>query len=44
MIEIFIELTDSLFYPGYTEDMALDNPEWFQFEFAEFLNNYGADL
>ncbi len=44
MIELFIEFTDSLYFEGYTRQMASDNPERFSFEFDEFQNNYGSGL
>ncbi|WP_262892789.1 hypothetical protein [Mucilaginibacter pankratovii] len=40
MYELFIELTDQLFYEGYAEQLAKENPQAFRFEFNEFLNNY----
>jgi hypothetical protein len=40
MYDLFIELTDQLFWAGYTEQLAKENPAAFQFEFNEFLNNY----
>jgi len=39
-ITIFIELMDSLFWEGYTKQLSADNPERFNFEYKEFLNNY----
>lgn len=44
MIEVFMELIDSLYYPGYAEEIAIDNPEKFAFEFSEFLENIGSGL
>jgi hypothetical protein len=40
MLEIFIELTDQIFWKGYAQQLATDNPAVFQFEFNEFLNTY----
>ncbi len=40
MIELFIELTDQLFWEGYAEWLAGENPALFQSEFKDFLNNY----
>jgi len=40
MIELFIELTDQLFWEGYAEWLAKENPALFQSEFKDFLNNY----
>ena len=43
MYELFIELTDQLFYEGYAEQLAKENPALFQFEFNEFLNTYSYE-
>jgi len=40
MIEIFIELTNQIFWDGYAQQLAQENPEGFQYEFNEFLNSY----
>ncbi|WP_262714285.1 MULTISPECIES: hypothetical protein [Mucilaginibacter] len=40
MYELFIELTNQLFWDGYAEQLAKENPAVFQFEFAEFINAY----
>lgn len=40
MYELFIELTNQIFWDGYAEQMAKDNPAEFQFQFNEFLNAY----
>ena len=40
MLEIFIELTDQIFWKGYAQQLATDNPTVFQLEFNEFLNTY----
>ncbi len=40
MVEQFIELTNQIFWEGYAETLAQDNPERFQLELNEFLNNY----
>lgn len=41
---LFIEINDSFFYPGYTEEMASENPDWFTLEYSQFLENYGLGL
>lgn len=38
MYELFIELLNQIFWEGYAEQLAVDNPAEFQFEFNEFLN------
>lgn len=40
MIEIFIELTNQIFWEGYAEQLASSNPAQFQLELAEFRNSY----
>jgi hypothetical protein len=40
MLEIFIELTNQIFWEGYAETLAKDSPAIFQSEFNDFLNNY----
>ena len=40
MYELFIALTDQLFWDGYAEQLAKENPEVFDFELNEFLNTY----
>jgi len=40
MYELFIELTNQLFWDGYAEQLAKDDPAVFQIEFCEFLNAY----
>ena len=40
MYELFIELLNQIFWEGYAEQLAKDNPAEFQFEYNEFLNTY----
>jgi len=40
MIEIFIEVTDQLFWRGYTEQLSKENPEQFLIELKDFLTTY----
>jgi len=40
MLEIFIELTDQIFWDGYAQQLAIDNPVIFRSEFNDFLNTY----
>lgn len=44
MYELFVELTDQLFYEGYAEQLAKENPQAFQIEFNDFLNNYSDEV
>ena len=38
MYELFIEMLNQLFWEGYAEELAKDNPAAFQLEFNEFVN------
>jgi hypothetical protein len=40
MYELFIEFMNQLFWEGYAEQLAQDNPAVFQFELNEFINTY----
>jgi hypothetical protein len=40
MLELFIELTNHLFWVGYAEQLAKEQPAVFQIELAEFMNQY----
>lgn len=40
LVEIFTELVDQIYYPGYAEQLAESDPEKFTFEFNEFLANF----
>jgi hypothetical protein len=40
MYELFIELTDQLFWVGYAEELAINNPAVFNTEYHNFLNSY----
>ena len=40
MLEVFIELTDQLFWDGYAEQLAIENLAKFNFEYNEFLNSF----
>ncbi|MEZ2336844.1 hypothetical protein AB6735_14475 [Mucilaginibacter sp. RCC_168] len=40
MLELFIELTNQIFWKGYAEQLATENPAVFQIELAEFMNCY----
>ena len=43
MLEIFLELTNQIFWDGYAEQLAKDNPEAFNRELREFENLYNSD-
>lgn len=40
MLELFIELTNQIFWDGYAEQLAGENPAAFQIEFTDFINSY----
>lgn len=42
MSELFIELTNQIFWDGYAQQLASENPQAFQTELAEFTNNYNS--
>ncbi|WP_258139652.1 hypothetical protein [Mucilaginibacter phenanthrenivorans] len=42
MIQLFIELTDQIFWEGYAGELAKDNPAVFQLELADFMNAYNG--
>ena len=44
MYELFIELTDQLFYEGYAEQLAKTDPQAFSIEFNDFLNTYSYEV
>ena len=43
MLELFIELTNQIFWVGYAQELACSNPSLFQFEYNEFLNAYSNE-
>jgi hypothetical protein len=40
MYELFIELMNQIFWEGYAEQLAQDNPAVFQQNLNDFMNNY----
>lgn len=36
----FIHFMDSIFYEGYSRQLAADNPHHFNLEFNQFIENY----
>lgn len=40
MIELFMELTDQIFWKGYAEQLARENPADFQQGLNDFMNSY----
>lgn len=43
MIEDFIAFMDAIFYEGYAERLAAENPEHFKIELNQYLENYGSN-
>jgi hypothetical protein len=39
MYEDFYQLLDQIYWDGYAEQLAFDNPEKLTFELNQFLNN-----
>lgn len=42
MLELFIELTNQIYWDGYAQQLAKDHPAVFQMELAEFTNSYNS--
>jgi hypothetical protein len=42
MIQLFIELTNQIFWEGYAEQLAKSNPFQFNQELAEFMDCYNS--
>ncbi|MFD0792020.1 hypothetical protein ACFQZX_00245 [Mucilaginibacter litoreus] len=42
MLELFIELTDQLFWEGYAEQLAREQPLLYRYELAEFIHSFNA--
>jgi uncharacterized short protein YbdD (DUF466 family) len=40
MYEAFIEFLNQIYWEGYAEQLAKENPEAFQMEYTEFFTNY----
>ncbi|MEO7214960.1 hypothetical protein [Mucilaginibacter sp.] len=40
MLELFIELTNQIFWDGYAQQLASEQPAQYQYELAEFINSY----
>ena len=40
MLELFIELTNQLFWEGYAQQLATESPANFQQELNEFMDSY----
>jgi len=40
MYETFIEFLNQIYWDGYAEQLARENPEAFRIEYTEFFNAY----
>ena len=40
MMQSFVDYLDSLYWEGYAENLANENPEAFTFELNQFQDNY----
>lgn len=40
MLEAFVDLMDNLFWDGYADQLAKENPELYAFEYNEFVNTH----
>lgn len=40
MFDAFINHLDSIFWDGYAEQLANDNPQLYNFEYDQFFTNY----
>ena len=40
MLELFIELTNQIFWEGYAQQLAIENPVRFQLELNDFINTH----
>jgi len=39
-IDLFIELTNSIYWEGYAEQLSRENPARFKMELTDFYNTY----
>ena len=44
VVDIFIEELDSIYYPGYAEDLIASEPEKFEWELAEYKGQFSKKL
>ena len=40
IVEIFSEMMDQIYYPGYTEEIITSDPEKFDWELKEFQGQF----
>ncbi len=44
MLDLFIELTNQIFWDGYAQQLAKESPAIFQLEYNDFLTTYNQEL
>ena len=42
MLELFIELTNQIFWEGYAEQLAQEQPALYRYELAEFVASFNT--
>ncbi|WP_184544266.1 hypothetical protein [Mucilaginibacter sp. FT3.2] len=42
MLELFIEMTNQVFWEGYAQQLSTENPELYKFRFKQFNDSYGG--
>ena len=44
LVDIFIQELDSIYYPGYAEELIASEPEKFDCEFDEYKGQFSKEL
>ena len=44
LVDIFIQELDSIYYPGYAEELIASEPEKFDWEFDEYKGQFSKEL
>ncbi|MCX6243691.1 MAG: hypothetical protein NTU98_03210 [Bacteroidetes bacterium] len=44
VVDIFIQELDSIYYPGYAEELIASVPEKFEWELAEYKGQFSKEL
>ena len=44
VVDIFIQELDSIYYPGYAEELIASEPEKFKWELAEYKGQFSKEL
>lgn len=40
MLELFVEMTNQVFWEGYAQQLSIENPAVFRFRFKQFIDSY----